>query len=137
MEDKEFLTIAEATEAFVKGDTSPEHFQKEVKRLTENVDTGVRFKISEKTGTIGVYGLGRYPVSLYRSQWTRFFPEVDKLKKFILANAEELDLVEKIHTEALEQEQASRRTKPGDKSNGSVRTMDQEQINRLNAQMTQ
>jgi hypothetical protein len=137
MENKEFLTIQEATDAFVKGDCSPEHFQSEVKRLTENVDTGVRFKVSEKTGTIGVYGLGRYPVSLYRSQWQRFFPEIDKLKKFIAANAEELDLVEKIHTEALEQEQAKRRTKPGDKSNGPVRSLDQEQINRLNAQMNQ
>lgn len=46
-------------------------------------------KVTEKGG-ISCYGLGRFPVSLYRSQWERLLSEADKIKAFILANADKL-----------------------------------------------
>lgn len=42
-------------------------------------------KVSEK-GALSVYGLGRFPVTLYASQWTRLLAAVDELKGFIEAN---------------------------------------------------
>jgi len=51
-----------------------------VKRLT--------FKVSEKKA-LSVYGLGRFPVTLYREQWERLIAPatVDALRGFISANA--------------------------------------------------
>jgi hypothetical protein len=52
-------------------------------------------KVSEK-GAVSVYGLGRFPVTLYRGQWERLLSEdnVVKVKSFIEANAEKLKVKE-------------------------------------------
>jgi hypothetical protein len=42
-------------------------------------------KVTEKGG-LSVYGLGRFPVTLYRSQWEALFSRVDDIKAFIKAN---------------------------------------------------
>ncbi|MEO8127321.1 MAG: hypothetical protein ABJF23_20535 [Bryobacteraceae bacterium] len=46
---------------------------------------GISFKVSEKGG-VSVYGLGRFPVTLYQEQWLRLFTEVENLKTFIEEN---------------------------------------------------
>ena len=43
-------------------------------------------KISNK-GAVSMYGLGRFPVTLYRTQWERLIGEVEHIKGFIEANA--------------------------------------------------
>lgn len=48
----------------------------------------VTFKVSEK-GACSVYGLGRFPVTLYKSQWVRLFAHQQELNHF-LANASDL-----------------------------------------------
>lgn len=45
----------------------------------------ISFKVSAK-GAVSVYGLGRFPVTLYDGQWSRFFTKIDELKAFIEAN---------------------------------------------------
>ena len=45
----------------------------------------LRLKISEKGG-LSVYGLGRFPVTLYKEQWVRLLERADEIKKFIEAN---------------------------------------------------
>lgn len=47
------------------------------------------FKVSEK-GACSVYGLGRWPVTLYRSQWTRLLDSAESIKAFLVQNAEKL-----------------------------------------------
>ena len=42
-------------------------------------------KISEK-GALSVYGLSRFPVTLYKSQWIRLLAKVDAIRAFIDAN---------------------------------------------------
>jgi hypothetical protein len=42
----------------------------------------LRLKISEK-GALSVYGLGRFPVTLYKEQWARLLDHVDEIKKFL------------------------------------------------------
>lgn len=46
-------------------------------------------KVSEK-GAVSLYGLGRFPVTLYKEQWQKVFPFVDKIKSFIAEHASEL-----------------------------------------------
>ena len=43
-------------------------------------------KVSDK-GALSVYGLGRFPVTLYRGQWERLLGEADAIRAFITANA--------------------------------------------------
>lgn len=43
------------------------------------------FKVSAK-GALSVYGLGRFPVTLYRGQWERLMAKVEDLKSYIKAN---------------------------------------------------
>jgi hypothetical protein len=43
-------------------------------------------KVSEK-GALSVYGLGRFPVTLYRGQWERLAAAMPQLEAFIAANA--------------------------------------------------
>jgi hypothetical protein len=47
---------------------------------------GNTIKRSEK-GAVSVYGLGRFPVTLYMSQWQALFEKQDDIKAFILDNA--------------------------------------------------
>lgn len=43
-------------------------------------------KVSEK-GALSLYGMGKFPVTLYRSQWERLLNEADAIKAFISANS--------------------------------------------------
>jgi hypothetical protein len=42
-------------------------------------------KVSEK-GALSVYGMGRFPVTLYKEQWLRLLAMADEIKAFIAAN---------------------------------------------------
>ena len=46
-------------------------------------------KVSEK-GALSVYGMGRFPVTLYKEQWLRLLAVADDIKSFIDANSERL-----------------------------------------------
>jgi hypothetical protein len=69
-----------------------EEMQAEIERLrTENErlkggDKGaLRLKVSEK-GALSVYGMGRFPVTLYQEQWLRLLDKADEIKQFIRDN---------------------------------------------------
>lgn len=57
-------------------------------KLTASAQAG-SVKMTDKGG-ISVYGLGRFPVTLYPSQWDKLFGMTDKIKDFIKANEVEL-----------------------------------------------
>ncbi len=46
-------------------------------------------KVSDK-GALSIYGLGRFPVTLYRSQWEALLAKAEDIKAFIAANASKL-----------------------------------------------
>jgi hypothetical protein len=50
---------------------------------------GVSLKVSEKGG-VSVYGLGRFPVTLYKEQWTKLLDMADDIRAFIKAHDKEL-----------------------------------------------
>ena len=51
----------------------------------------LEFRVSEK-GAVSVYGLGRFPVTLYYEQWSRLLDYVDPLRAFIEKNKSKLKL---------------------------------------------
>jgi ribosome-interacting GTPase 1 len=64
--------------------------------LEKQVDTKKRsgameFRVSEKGG-VSVYGLGRFPVTLYYEQWKRLLDAAEELKTFIEDNKSKLKL---------------------------------------------
>jgi hypothetical protein len=65
----------------------------ENKALREQIEqrkTGqLRLKISEKGG-LSVYGLGRFPVTLYKEQWVRLLDYGEEIKKFLQDNDRQL-----------------------------------------------
>lgn len=52
---------------------------------------GLEFRVSEK-GAISVYGLGRFPVTLYYEQWSRLLDHTDDLRTFMEDNKSKLKL---------------------------------------------
>jgi hypothetical protein len=54
---------------------------------------GVTFKVSDKGG-VSVYGLGRFPVTLYYEQWTRLLEMTEELRTFLEENKSKLKLKE-------------------------------------------
>ena len=75
---------------------SENDLQKEIDRLrAENEQlkkvTGRKsgMKVSEK-GALSVYGLGRFPVTLYKEQWLKLLDMTDEIKAFINANSARL-----------------------------------------------
>jgi hypothetical protein len=49
----------------------------------------VYLKVSEKGG-LSVYGMGRFPITLYREQWEKLLSMADEIRTFILENADRL-----------------------------------------------
>ena len=54
----------------------------------------LEFKVGEKGG-VSVYGMGRFPVTLYYEQWTRLLDAAPKLREFLEENKSRLKLREK------------------------------------------
>ena len=54
----------------------------ENERLKSQRGRSVSLKVSEKGG-VSVYGLGRFPVTLYKEQWTRLLAMADEIRAFI------------------------------------------------------
>jgi len=53
----------------------------------------LEFKVGEKGG-VSVYGLGRFPVTLYYEQWMRLLDASERLKQFMDENKSRLKLKE-------------------------------------------
>ncbi len=51
----------------------------------------IDFKVSEK-GAVSVYGLGRFPVTLYYEQWIRLLENAEQLRQFMEDNKSHLKL---------------------------------------------
>jgi len=53
----------------------------------------VTLKVTEKGGA-SLYGLGRFPVTLYKGQWERLLSAAEDIKAFLEANADCLSVKE-------------------------------------------
>jgi hypothetical protein len=74
---------------------TPEELQAELDRLRAENEALKRprgqmsLKVSEK-GALSVYGLGRFPVTLYREQWEKLLGMADEIRTFIGQHDSEL-----------------------------------------------
>jgi hypothetical protein len=70
---------------------SREQLQAEIARLQEQVKATLALKISEK-GAVSLYGMGRFPVTLYSQQWVKVLDNADEIRAFINANRAKLSV---------------------------------------------
>jgi hypothetical protein len=66
-----------------------ERLRAENASLKKRSQSGLSLKVSAKGG-VSVYGLGRFPVTLYKEQWLRLLDLADDLRAFIRENDAEL-----------------------------------------------
>jgi hypothetical protein len=71
---------------------TPEELQAEIEKLRAENEAlkkpargQMSLRVSEK-GALSVYGLGRFPVTLYREQWEKLLGMADQIRQFIADN---------------------------------------------------
>jgi hypothetical protein len=62
-----------------------ERLRSENAALKKGASTGITMKVSEK-GALSIYGMGRFPVTLYKEQWLKLLGMADDIRAFIAAN---------------------------------------------------
>lgn len=70
-----------------------ERLRAENAALKSRSPRAVSLRVSEKGG-VSVYGLGRFPVTLYKEQWTRLLDMADEIREFIVENEGRLKVKE-------------------------------------------
>jgi hypothetical protein len=66
-----------------------ERLRSENAALKKGAAKGVSLKVSEKGG-LSVYGLGRFPVTLYKEQWAKLLDLSEEIRSFIATHDKEL-----------------------------------------------
>jgi hypothetical protein len=62
-----------------------ERLKKENESLKSRTSKGISLKVSEKGG-VSVYGMGRFPVTLYKEQWLKLLDMNEDIRRFIQEN---------------------------------------------------
>ena len=71
-----------------------EELKAEIERLkTQQTKRDVTFKVSDK-GAVSVYGMGRFPVTLYQEQWLKLLDKAEEIRQFIADNKSKLKVKE-------------------------------------------
>ncbi len=65
--------------------TELERLRAENERLKKAHEMALRMKVSEK-GALSIYGLGRFPVTLYKEQWLKLLDVAQEIRDFINDN---------------------------------------------------
>ena len=66
-----------------------ERLKAENEALKRSSSKGLSLRVSEK-GALSVYGLGRFPVTLYKEQWLRLLDMTEDIRGFIKQNEAQL-----------------------------------------------
>ena len=66
-----------------------ERLKAENEQLKSQRGRSVGLKVSEKGG-VSVYGLGRFPVTLYKEQWAKLLDMAEEIRTFIKENESKL-----------------------------------------------
>ncbi|HEY6859828.1 MAG TPA: hypothetical protein VI358_08600 [Pseudolabrys sp.] len=66
-----------------------ERLRQENAVLKKRAASDIRMKVSEK-GAVSIYGMGRFPVTLYKEQWLKLLNMSDDIRAFITANEAQL-----------------------------------------------
>lgn len=63
--------------------------REENERLKNQRTRGLSMKVSEK-GALSIYGMGRFPVTLYKEQWTKLLDMAEDIRAFLKENDAQL-----------------------------------------------
>lgn len=66
-----------------------ERLRAENAALKKTSSKGISMKVSEKGG-LSIYGLGRFPITLYKEQWNKLLDMADDIRAFLKANDAQL-----------------------------------------------
>jgi hypothetical protein len=66
-----------------------ERLRSENAQLKNKDKAGLTLKVSEK-GAVSLYGMGRFPVTLYKEQWLRVLASAPEIEAFIRENESRL-----------------------------------------------
>ncbi len=66
-----------------------ERLRAENEALKEQKSRAISLKVSQK-GAVSLYGLGRFPVTLYKEQWESVLDMADEIRRFIAEHDAEL-----------------------------------------------
>jgi hypothetical protein len=66
----------------------------ELEKKSDRRSGELEFRVGEKGG-VSVYGLGRFPVTLYYEQWIRLLDAAPRLRQFLEENKSKLKLKER------------------------------------------
>jgi len=66
-----------------------ERLRKENESLKKGAAKGISMKVSEKGG-LSIYGLGRFPITLYKEQWAKLLDMSDDIRTFLAEHDAEL-----------------------------------------------
>lgn len=73
----------------ILADLSKEQLIAQIEAMRQVSQSKLSFKVTEK-GACSVYGLGRFPVTLYASQWDRLIEAMSSIKAFLNTNRDKL-----------------------------------------------
>ena len=59
-----------------------ERLRAENAALKNSTTRAISMKVSEKGG-LSIYGLGRFPITLYKEQWTKLLDMADDIRAFL------------------------------------------------------
>jgi hypothetical protein len=90
------FTVDESSEKPIMAEPTKEELMARIAELEKQAGGSKRtgaleFRVGEKGG-VSVYGLGRFPVTLYYEQWTRLLDATDGLRAFLAENKHRLKL---------------------------------------------
>lgn len=80
------MSTQELLAKVARGEITPDEAEKQMEAASQKPIT---FKVSDK-GAISLYGLQRFPVTLYAEQWERVLDKADELRAFIADNSTKL-----------------------------------------------
>jgi hypothetical protein len=66
-----------------------ERLRAELEALKQQTQRGTYLKVSEKGG-VSLYGLGRFPITLYVEQWQKILDMAPEIRRFMDENAASL-----------------------------------------------
>lgn len=66
-----------------------DRLRKENESLKKGAAKGISMKVSEKGG-LSIYGLGRFPITLYKEQWAKLLDLSEEIRSFLVTHDAEL-----------------------------------------------
>lgn len=66
-----------------------ERLKRENEALKKGAQRAVSMKVSEKGG-LSIYGLGRFPITLYKEQWSKLLDMADDIREFLKTHDSQL-----------------------------------------------